>query len=906
MPVLRRVLSVFLLVSSLLVGKTVADEKAAFYLEKIKPLLTQNCAVCHGVLKREAELRLDAGKFILKGSESGKIVVPGKPEESLLIHALKGIEDATRMPLERDPLSKEKIALIEKWIRQGAIVPENEPLPPDPHEHWAYRFPVKHAPPVSSKSDWNGNPIDAFLAAKHQELGLVPQVAAPKSLLLRRITLDLIGLPPTPEELQAFLKDNSSDAYDKVVEQLLARPQYGERWGRHWMDIWRYSDWSGYKAQLRDSARNIWRWRDWIIESLNEDKPYNRMIVEMLAADELKNVTAKQLRATGFLARNYYKFNRNVWLDRTIEHTGKAFLGITFNCARCHNHMYDPIAQSDYYRFRAIFEPHKIRQLEPFAGEKRTGTIPIAYDQNLNAKTYLFKRGNDKKPDQENPLDAGVPEFFSGGEIQVEPVSLPPQVYEPGLSPAVRKRLLEKAKKNLDKQIKEFTKAKKSLEKLKEQRKAFQAKPIVAKKPSYYRTKSGKPAKSWKLLARTDADYRNEIEKTTLQLAMFREARMLAEFTITSIHSRIAADDAKYSNHSKQEFTKKAQSASKTEKQVVVQKFLAELAKLKWERFRVKNSPAKFQAFEKRILQMKKKLATANLNLKKNSTNYAPLVGTFPKTSTGRRLALAKWIASKKNPLTARVAVNHIWIRHFGKPLVESVFDFGMNGKAPTHPKLLDWLAVDFMEHGWSMKHLHRLIVTSNAYRMDSTTRGDHRQKNLEIDPDNRFLWRMNARRLEAEVVRDCVLFVAGKLDPKMGGPEIDAKKGESTYRRSVYYRHAPEKSMLFLKQFDSASTLECYRRNETVVPQQALAMINSRLTLDQSTHLVQTLEKKKPLSDGEFVETIFQRILCRKPSKIEYKTCAIFLNRTDTSKKKNRISLVHVLLNHNEFVTIR
>src|SRR5262249_4472615 len=254
----------------------------------------------------------------------------------------------------------------------------------------------------------------------------------PKHVLLRRIYLDLIGLPPTREELHAFLADESPDAYEKVVDRLLSSPQYGERWGRHWMDVWRYADWAGYGAEVRDSQKHIWRWRDWIIESLNQDKGYARMVQEMLAGDELEPTNPDVLRATGFLVRNWYKFNRNVWLDNTIEHTSKAFLGVTLNCARCHDHMYDPVTQKEYYQFRAFFEPHNIRT-DRVPGQANTaldGLVRV-YDANLNPQTFLFVRGEEKSPDKKNPLAPAVPLALGGNKLAIQPVKLPRDSYAP-------------------------------------------------------------------------------------------------------------------------------------------------------------------------------------------------------------------------------------------------------------------------------------------------------------------------------------------------------------------------------------------------------------------------------------------------------------------------------------------
>jgi cytochrome c553 len=277
-----------------------------------------------------------------------------------------------------------------------------------------------------------GNPIDAFLAVEYAKHGLTPRPEAAKYVLLRRLYLDLIGLPPTRAEIQAFLADSSPDAYEKAVDRLLASPRYGERWGRHWMDVWRYSDWAGFGEEVRESHRHIWHWRDWIVESLNADKGYDRMIVEMLAGDEIAPTDPDTLRATGFLVRPWFIFNRNTWLDSTVEHTAKAFLGITLNCARCHEHKYDPIEQTEYYRFRAFFEPYHIR-IDRVPGEPdlNKAGIPRVFDANLDAKTHLFVRGDEASPDTSKALEPAVPVALGGTAMQIHPVRLPLAAYRP-------------------------------------------------------------------------------------------------------------------------------------------------------------------------------------------------------------------------------------------------------------------------------------------------------------------------------------------------------------------------------------------------------------------------------------------------------------------------------------------
>ena len=356
-----------------------AQDGKVHYAKQIKPLLHEKCHACHGALKQEANLRLDAVQLLRRGGDNGPLVVPGKAGESLLVHAVEGTHDIEKMPQDGAPLTADQLKLLRDWIDQGAAAAD-EPVPPSPREHWAFVPPVRPAVPKVKNERWVRNPIDAFVSAEHDRLGLTSLPEAPRHLLLRRVYVDLVGVPPTVDELRAFLADESPGAYDRVVDRLLADSRYGQRWGRHWMDVWRYADWAGYQKEVRDSRPGMWRWRDWIVESLNADVPYDRMVTLMLAADEQAGATAASgragdggagdLRAGGYLARSWYKFNRNVWRDNTVEHFGKAFLGLTVACAKCHDHKYDPIEQREYYQLRAYFEPTDVRS-DPAAGSDR-------------------------------------------------------------------------------------------------------------------------------------------------------------------------------------------------------------------------------------------------------------------------------------------------------------------------------------------------------------------------------------------------------------------------------------------------------------------------------------------------------------------------------------------------------
>ncbi len=726
-------------------------------------------------------------------------------------------------------------------FREGDLGPRWSPF--DPVE--------RPAVPKVANSVGMQNPIDAFLAVEHERKGLKIRPEADRATLLRRIFLDLTGLPPTPEELHAFLADASTDAYEKSVDRLLASPRYGERWGRHWMDVWRYSDWAGWGEQVRDSQPHIWRWRDWIIESLNADKPYDRMIVEMLAADEVAPDDPNALRATGYLARNFKLLSREKWMQDTVDHTTQAFLGVTLGCARCHDHMYDPMTQKDYYRVRAIFEPHNVRiDKVPGQIDPAKDGIPRVFDAEPDAKTFLFVRGDERTPAKE-PLAPGVPESIGGALPPIEPVALPLAATAPDRRPFAVHDALAASEAGVE-----------------AARKAVEA-------------------------AMGEAAI--EAARGSLAVVEARHAAMVAVDRADTI-----ADQGKKES---EEWTSAANAATAAQRALAVAE--ARLAEIQARQALQAAKPDAKAEPEKKAAEAVANLAKAEEAAKAApSTAYAALTKTYPAASTGRRLAFARWITARDNPLTARVAVNQIWSRHFGRAIVPTVADFGRNGQKPSHPALLDWLASELMDRNWSMKAIHRLIVTSEAYRAASTPDA----ADMAIDPDNVYLWRFSPRRAEAEIVRDGLFAVAGDLDATMGGPEIDYNLGLSVPRRSVYFRHAAEKQMEFLKIFDAAGVTECYQRKDSILPQQALSLANSELTLQQSRKIAKALSPSAAVDSRAFTIAAFEQVLSRPPTPAEIAECVAFLDRASAPAPADRLreSLVHVLLNHHDFVTIR
>ena len=417
-----------------------ASVTLAVYSGKLRPLLAERCFSCHGGLKQEAGLRLDTVSLMLEGGESGAAVVKADPDESLIVARVSDPDPASRMPPEGEgePFTAEQLAMLKGWIEAGCPAPADEKPEADPRDHWAFQPRMRPDVPVVANAGWVKNPIDAFLAESHEKAGLVPQPEADRGLLVRRLHLDLVGLPPSPEELAAIEADPAADWYEKLVDRLLADPRHGERWARHWMDVWRYSDWWGLGDEQRNSQKHIWHWRDWIVESLNADLPYDEMLRQMLAADEFYPDDPSKLRATGYLARNWFKFNRTGWLDGTVEHVGKGLLGLTMNCSKCHDHKYDPIQQADYYRMRAFFEPYHARQdVVPGEADVDRDGIPRVFDAVADAPTYRFVRGEESNPDKSQPMLPGVPDVIAFKELAIEPVTLPKTAYQPERRPWV-------------------------------------------------------------------------------------------------------------------------------------------------------------------------------------------------------------------------------------------------------------------------------------------------------------------------------------------------------------------------------------------------------------------------------------------------------------------------------------
>ncbi len=833
------------------------------YVRDVKPLLAEHCYKCHGGQQKKSELRLDTAALALKGGENGPALKPGKSADSLIIQTTRGTHDSiAKMPYKKPALTEAQIALIAQWIDDGAKAPADEK--PESAKHWAFNPPQRPAVPEVSESVIGGrktdslitvslitrNPIDAFIRARLAKEKITPSSEADRVTLIRRLKLDLLGLPPTPEEIDAFLADSRTDACERVVERLLASPHYGEKWGRWWLDAARYSDSNGYSI---DAPRQIWKYRDWVVAAMNRDMPFDQFALEQLAGDLLPNPTLEQKIATGFNRNTQInqeggidpeQFRIESVMDR-VNTFGTVFLGLTVGCAQCHDHKFDPIKQSEYYQLFAFFN----NTIEDGHG-KGTPSGILEITNEFEPRENLQKDLEETRADLERYLDT------KGSDIVK---------WEQSLADDARAKLKAPVKSALKQPWSDLK--------------------LDQKRAVYAASNAG------------DADFKSrntkltKLEKsqakpvTTLVMEELKQPRQSTVFI-------------------KGDFTRPGDKVNP-------------------------ETPAALH----------------------------PLV--VPADAPTNRLALARWLAAPTNPVTARVIVNRIWQQYFGRGLVETENDFGTQGSAPTHPELLDWLACEFQNPGssrgneapskqsetrnpkpdvdqslltsaatkWSLKHIHRLIVTSATYRQSSRVRPEL----ATIDPNNRLLARQSRLRLDGELVRDVALSASGLLSPKLGGPPVfppqpdgvmtlgqsrrewKPSSGDDRYRRALYthfWRATPHPALAVFDAPDSFSA--CTRRLRSNTPLQALTLLNDQQFYEFAEALSRRTLSASAKNDGERINAAFRFCLGRTPSQTEQQRLEQLLTQqTDqehgdekTKRTAAWTTLARVLLNLDETIT--
>ncbi|MFK7821517.1 MAG: PSD1 and planctomycete cytochrome C domain-containing protein, partial [Planctomycetaceae bacterium] len=720
-------------------GETQAEPRRtdiAFFEQNVRPLLASHCVKCHGPAKQESNLRLDSREAILTGGDSGPAITLSKPDESLILKALR-YEDYEMPPAGQ--LAARDVAKVRHWIASGAVWPDNSPIreaakqiTEEDRNWWAFR-PLAHptVPPASITSSTNGNEIDRFVqdALHAKEMKPAPQATPAK--LIRRAFFDVIGLPPTPAQIDAFIENDSPDAWEELIDQLLASPHYGEHWARHWLDVVRYAESDGWN---QDAYRpHIWRYRDYVVNAFNNDKPWPEFVRQQLAGDEIPNDNPENLAATGYLRLGIYEYNqrdaRGQWDDIMNEMTdvvADTFLGVSMACARCHDHKFDPILQRDYFALRAFFEPIEWRDDLVYATDAQQvefETKQAAWEK--NAAPVLAKIDALLKPYYDRKWNSTVDKF----PLEIQACFLKPikerNSWEHQMAYLIARQFEDEAGGPL-KTMKKADKA--EYERLKKELAKIDAKP----KP---------PAK---LMAATDF---GGIPATTL----IQDTDDAVEPGFLSVLTEVRS----------------AQRSSNS---------VAELVK----------------SFGTTKATRPKVLTTSATKKRKSTDGFEP---SHPSgrtgTGTGRRTALANWISAPKNPLTNRVIVNRIWQYHFGRGLVKTPNDFGEQGQRPTHPQLLDWLTNQFVKDGYSFKRLHKRILMSATWQQSATH--PQAKRYTELDPGEALLWRAPIRRLDAEQIRDAMLVASGELEHKTGGPSVDLSKP----RRSLYIkslRNRPDK----------------------------------------------------------------------------------------------------------------
>jgi hypothetical protein len=970
-----------------------AEDSKVDFTRDIKPILSENCYKCHGPDNQESGLRLDQKQSALKGGERGTPIIPGKPAESLLFRAINGGgEDVPRMPKKSDPLSNENIALIRAWIEQGAVWPGAATEAPenDPKNHWAFKSPIR--PPIPEVADKARvkTPIDAFILAKLEKLGLKPSPEADKTTILRRLHLDLVGLPPTVEQVDSFLANKSPTAYENTVQRLLSSSHFGERWARHWLDAARYADSDGFE---KDKPRFIWSYRDWVVGAFNRDLPYDRFIIEQLAGDLLENPIEDQRVATGFLRNSMLneeggvdpeQFRMDALFDR-MEAVGKGVLGLTIQCAQCHTHKFDPITHEEYYRMFAFlnndheasmvaYTPDEqrlksdllremrevednLRHANPDWAERMAAweenvrdnqpawkTVEVRNAGDNGTRYYYYEDGSLRAasyaPTKWTASFRGTNDLSSIGAFRLEQLTDPNLPCNgPGRSIKGMSALSEFNVEAIDaenstnkievkfvKATADFANATRDLEP------EFDDK--SGKKRIYGPIEfaiDGKDDTAWGIDA--GPGQRNQPRKAVFvpeKPIQFPRGAILT-FKLKQNHGGWNSDDNQ--NHNLGRFRLSVTAATNVSADPVpagVREILGLPASQRTDRQQAtvfsfwRTTVPDFKEASEKIAALWQKWPEGaptltmlarkggGVNEEKKPTHMfrrgdwlkpgkqvtfgvPAILHALPENADDSRLTFAKWLVDAKSPTTARVAVNRIWQTYFGIGLLETPEDFGVRAPEVSHPDLLDWLAVEFMEPAtlapgelrsdlipWSVKHIHRLIVNSSIYKQSSRVTPEL----LAKDQYNRYLARGPRFRVEAEAVRDIALASSGLLNPKLGGPSVmppapsflfqppasygpkiwDEETGPDRYRRALYtfrYRSLPYP---VLQTFDAPNgDFSCVQRLRSNTPLQALASLNEVLFLEAAQSLARRAIEHGQ-TDAERITYAFRSCLTREP----------------------------------------
>ncbi len=920
-------LSVLSILSVLSHGATAADLSPAdreFFESKVRPVLSGQCYDCHSVEKGKSKggLTLDTREGWQKGGQSGQVIVPGQPAESLLVKAVTHEDPDMAMPPKGPKLSDGEIAALTEWVQRGAPDPREKTtdgklsgLNDKARAHWAYQ-PVKNPPvPEVTTPDWARNEIDRFVLAALESAGLAPNPAATRQTLIRRAYFDMTGLPPSPQQVLDFVRDESPDAWEKVVDGLLASPAYGERWARHWLDTARYSDTTGGDRKVRQDYRyaHAWTYRDWVIKALNADKPYDRFLYEQIAADALPEAARgphnEALAALGFLTVGQRFPMQNDVINDRIDVVTKGCLAMTVSCARCHDHKTDPIPTADYYSLHGIFASTLEPRDRPLLADAK-GADFADYQKKLaeleatNRRIFYREMGSRLRDFCDNATPLLMMTADLRGNFR--------KAGKKGMDAAQRQALIKKNKLEPD-TVRTFLQTVR-------RGNLLQSDVLWPWRAFTELPKANFPARAKVLAAQVASDTTRRPVHPLVKKA-FAGAQPESLQDVAAIYGRLFAEakpqvakllDAL--NASSDGQLRGIDAATASLLQAIASLPTADVLDAE----EIRERTARWQPKEliragfvfAKINELDlthpgappKAMAVVDAKVPSNSPvllrgqvetkgDVVPrrflevLAGPERKNFTqgSGRAELAAAIVDPGNPLTARVAVNRVWMHHFGEGFVPTPDDFGTASEPPSHPELLDWLATRFVADGWSLKKLHKLILTSAAWQQSSDTRAEAEK----ADPRNRLLWRANIRRLDFESVRDSLLQVSGKLDPTMFGQPVNITDEPYSYRRSVYGYIDRGNLPDLLQNFDvSDPDMPNTRRATTVVPQQALFLMNSAMAVDVARKLVDRPEFTAARDDVGRIRALYEVLFQRWPKADEVRLAQQFIMDRSTQSE--------------------
>lgn len=901
------------------------------FVRDVRPILQKHCYSCHGAEEQEGELRLDIKSQAFQGGDGyGPSIIAGKSKQSPLIQFVNGSDEDMQMPPEGDePLSAAEITTLTRWVDAGAIWPEGVDLAKikQKPKHWSF-LPIAQTPlPSTQNQDWSKNPIDQFILATLEEKKLQPSPEASRVTWLRRVYFNLTGLPPSPQQVKTFAQDQHEDAYERVVDELLSSPRYGERWAQHWLDVIRWAETVGFETNM--ARPNAWHYRDWVISALNSDMPYDQFVKAQIAGDTFGEdaamgfLVAGPANLPGQIGRDIeaMRQSRQDEMDEVIRTVGQAFFGLTVGCARCHSHKFDPITQRDYYGMQAIFSSltYGDRRLRGSQNDQWAAQIPAIRQQLATLRTELesLRQQHHLQPAlatvqteslppilvqavrmniraTSNRRSASLYEFELWTTSQDGKASTNVALASVGSRANASSFLLANQTRHFDNLVDGSV----------DRRQAF---PWVAEKsgPAWIRVDLSEPKTVervvWHSGSTVPADY--EIEVLPVGSDSWKK--------VADTNSRLPRiDDTRAA--------KQVQLTGLTEKQV--QKILEKVTAIRnteREQARLAAGPQVYAAsFSK---QVEPTWLLGRGDPMKRLRQVVPSVPTvfgdvklaLDAPEKDRRLALAKHLSRKDHPLTARVIVNRIWQHHFGTGIVETPSDFGEMGGVPSHPELINWLAKDLVDNDWSLKKLHRQIALCATYRQSSQPRADA----LLIDAESRLLWRFPPRRLEAEAIRDSILSVSGKLNLKMGGAGFDffnQRGGLSDYtaketfdkngwRRMIYAHKIRMQSVDIFGAFDCPDAGQMKpRRSRSITPIQSLSLLNSPFVNRQAQFFANRIRSDVGKEPAALVNRAFDLAFSRSPSDTELQ------KMTDLATNHGFEQVCRVLFNTREFIYIQ